>query len=142
VLAGDTHRHRSGQAGDRFRCSREGRIAGGSEPPPAGLDELDLVQVQAVHGRRGQLTARRAGRMGLIHRFDAGVQRRVFGMHLGKGVGGRDVAKLPAYPPGIGNGLEGSTQCFTVRDQPSSWLRRVVPPVCVVNRHRSTLARV
>jgi hypothetical protein len=36
--------HRSGQASDRFRGSREGRIAGGREPPPASLDELDLVR--------------------------------------------------------------------------------------------------
>jgi len=36
--------HRSWQAGDRFRCGREGRIAGGGEPSPAGLNELDLVR--------------------------------------------------------------------------------------------------
>ena len=45
------------QAGDRFRCSGEGPIAGGREPSLAGLDELDLVRVQAAHGSHGQLTA-------------------------------------------------------------------------------------
>ena len=53
------------------------------------------MRVEAAHGRRGQLTAGRAGRVGLLHRCDTGVQRRVFGMHLGQGgggLGGRDVA--------------------------------------------------
>ena len=76
--------HRSAQAGDCFRGSCEGRVAGGREAPPTGFDELDLVRVEAVHGRCGQLAAGRAGRVGLIHRFDARVQRRVFGMHLGQ----------------------------------------------------------
>jgi hypothetical protein len=49
-------RCRSGvQAGDRFRGGGEGGIAGCRVPAPAGLDELDLVRVQAAHGRHGQL---------------------------------------------------------------------------------------
>jgi hypothetical protein len=51
--------------------------------------ELDLVRVEAAHCRYGQLTAGRAGRVGLTHRFDAGVQRSVFGMYLSQGGGGR-----------------------------------------------------
>ena len=43
------------------------------------------MRIQAAHGRLSQLTAGRAGRVRLIHRFDAGVQRCVFGMHLGQG---------------------------------------------------------
>ena len=46
--------HRSAQAGDRFRGRREGRVAGGREPSPAGLDELDLVRFQAADGRRDE----------------------------------------------------------------------------------------
>jgi hypothetical protein len=67
-------------------------IAGDRDPPLAGLDELDLVRVEAAHGRGGHLTARRAGRVGLFHH---GVQRSVFGIYLGQG--GRTT--LPGMPP-------------------------------------------
>ena len=40
----------------------EGGIAGCRVPALAGLDELDLVRVQAAYGRPGQLVAWRAGR--------------------------------------------------------------------------------
>ena len=82
------------QAGDRFRCSGEGRIAGGREPSLAGLDELDLVRVQAAHGRHGEVTAWRTGRVGLGDRLGGRVQRGMLGVHLGQrggAVRGRDV---------------------------------------------------
>src|SRR6266851_2291811 len=82
------------QAGDRFRGGSEGGIAGCRVPAPARLDELDLVRVQAAHGRYGQLTARRAGRVRLGYRFGGRVQRGVLGEHLGQrggAVRGRDV---------------------------------------------------
>ncbi len=77
--------------------------------PAAGLDEPDLVRVEAVHGRRGQLAAGRAGRVGLIHRIDAGVQRRMFGMHLGQGsgeLGGRDVADQDLHGHRAGDAVQ------------------------------------
>ena len=84
------------QAGDRFRGGGEGGIAGCRVPAPARLDELDLVRVQAAHGSYGQLTAWRAGRVRLVHRFGGRVQRGVLGEHLaqrGGAVGGRDVGR-------------------------------------------------
>ncbi len=50
------------QAGDRFHGGSEGRIAGCRVPAPTGLDELDLVRVQAAHGLQtttGELAAAR-----------------------------------------------------------------------------------
>jgi hypothetical protein len=37
-------------------------------PALAGLDELNLMRVQAAHGRHGELTASRAGRVRLGYR--------------------------------------------------------------------------
>ena len=37
------------QAGDRFRGGSEDGIAGGRVPALAGLDELNLMRVQAAH---------------------------------------------------------------------------------------------
>ena len=86
---------RSGvQAGYRFRGGSEGGIAGCRVPTLAGLDELDLVRVQAAHGRQGEVTAWRAGRVRLGYRFGGRVQRGVLGVHLGQrggAVRGRDV---------------------------------------------------
>src|SRR5215469_4364885 len=50
------------QAGDRFRGGSEGGIAGCRVPALAGLDELNLMRVQAAHGGHGEVTAWRAGR--------------------------------------------------------------------------------
>jgi hypothetical protein len=82
------------QAGDRFRSGSEGGIAGCRVPALASLDELDLVRIQAAHGRRGQLTAWRAGRVRLGYRFGGRIQRGVLGEHVrqrGGAVRGRDV---------------------------------------------------
>ena len=65
-------------------------------PRLARLDEPDLVRVQAAHGRYGQRTAWRAGRIRLGYRFGGRVQRGVLGEHLGQrgsAVGGRDVGR-------------------------------------------------
>ena len=51
------------QAGDGFRGGGECRIAGCRVPSPASLDELDLMRIQAAHGRPGELATWQAGRV-------------------------------------------------------------------------------
>jgi hypothetical protein len=72
------------QASDRFRGGGEGGIAGCRVPAPAGLDELNLVRVQAAHGRHGELTAWRADRVRLGDRLGGRVQRGMLGVHAGQ----------------------------------------------------------